>query len=77
MDQTHIVSENFQYLEQIAQKEKINYLNAKPFPNIVLNNFFKDDFLSKVLKEFPDWRFFENFRDNEARDIVERNYRNR
>ena len=46
---TDILSENFQNLTEIALKEKKNYLNAKPFPNIVLNNFFKDSFLSKNL----------------------------
>ena len=50
----HIVSKNFQNLELTAQKEKLNYLNAKPFPSIALNNFFKDDFLNVVLNEFPD-----------------------
>ncbi len=51
---TDILSENFQNLTEIALKEKKNYLNAKPFPNIVLNNFFKDSFLSTILDEFPD-----------------------
>ena len=35
---TNILSENFQNLTDIALKEKQNYLTAKPFPNIVLNN---------------------------------------
>ena len=51
---TNILSENFQNLTDIALKEKQNYLTAKPFPNIVLNNFFKDDFLNIILNEFPD-----------------------
>ena len=51
---TNILSENFQNLTDIALKEKQNYLTAKPFPNIVLNNFFKNDFLSTILNEFPD-----------------------
>ena len=38
----------------LLNKEKANYLNARPFPNIVLNNFFKNSFLSTVLDEFPD-----------------------
>ena len=49
-----IVSENFKNLEAVALKEKENYLAAKPFPNIVMNNFFKDDFLNTILNEFPD-----------------------
>ena len=54
MNHAHILSENFQNLEQVAQNEKKNYLNAKPFPNIVFNNFFKEDFLNIILEEFPD-----------------------
>ena len=54
MKYTHMLSENFQNLNKIAINEKENYCNAKPFPNIVLNNFFKDDFLNIILNEFPD-----------------------
>jgi len=50
----HILSENFQNLTELALKEKQNYISAKPFPNIALNNFFNNDFLNKVLDEFPD-----------------------
>ena len=49
-----ILSENFQNLTDVALKEKSNYLEAKPFPNIVLKNFFKNDFLNNILNEFPD-----------------------
>ena len=38
MNHAHILSENFQNLEQVAQNEKTNYLNAKPFPNVIFNN---------------------------------------
>ena len=54
INQDHILSEKFQNLTEIALKEKHNYLAAKPFPNIVLNNFFKDDFLNIIHDEFPD-----------------------
>ena len=54
MNHTHILSENFQNLERVVQSEKVNYLNAKPFPNVIFNNFFKDDFLNTILEEFPD-----------------------
>ncbi len=54
MDYSNIVSENFQNFQEIASREKLNYQKAKPFPNIALKNFFKDDFLNTVLKEFPD-----------------------
>ena len=50
----HILSEKFQNLAEFALKEKQNYLTAKPFPNIALNNFFNDDFLNTIHSEFPD-----------------------
>ena len=50
----HILSEEFMNLTELALKEKKNYLTAKPFPNITLNNFFKNDFLNTILGEFPD-----------------------
>ena len=49
-----ILSEDFQNLNKISNEKKEAYLNAKPFPNITLNNFFKDDFLNIILDEFPD-----------------------
>jgi len=49
-----ILSKDFQNLNKISNKKKEAYLNAKPFPNITLNNFFSEDFLNIVLDEFPD-----------------------
>ena len=40
----HILSEEFQNLTEFALKEKKNYLTAKPFPNIAVNNFFNNDY---------------------------------
>ena len=53
-DHTNILSKNFQNLTGVALREKTNYLTAKPFPSIVLNNFFNSDFLNIVLNEFPN-----------------------
>ena len=50
----HIISKKFINLSGISEKEKINYIKAKPFPNIELDNFFNDIFLNRVLNEFPD-----------------------
>ena len=50
----HILSEEFQNLTELALKKKQNYLTAKPFPNIALNNFFRNDFLNTILGEFPN-----------------------
>ena len=41
-------------LKQIALSKKKEYINAVPFPHIVLDNFFKDSILDLVLKEFPN-----------------------
>jgi len=54
MNQEDVLSENFKNLEQIALKERKNYLNAKPFPNIIFKKIFNDDYLDIILNEFPD-----------------------
>ena len=33
---------------------KVDFLHAKPFPSIVIKEFFQEKFLSNVLEEFPD-----------------------
>ena len=37
-----------------AQKNKSKYLNSKPYPHLVVKNFFDKNFLNKILNEFPD-----------------------
>ena len=49
-----IVSKEFLNQNHIIEDLKKNYLKATPFPNIVLDNFFNEDFLNKVSDEFPD-----------------------
>ena len=49
-----IVSENYRNLESFSRSQKEKYLLAEPFPQIELNNFFDQNFLDKILKEFPD-----------------------
>ena len=61
MELKRIISNNFQDLNLIAQNEKNNYSQALPFPNIVFNNFFKNDFLDTILKEFPDLSKLDEF----------------
>ena len=72
----HILSKNFQNLEQIAQNEKANYLNAKPFANIVLSNFFKDDFLNTILEEFPDLSKLQESQNYNAKNEIKLSNRN-
>ena len=55
----------FVNLHQFSSKElSEEFINAKPFPHIVLDNFLTDDILQKVLKEFDS----ENFDDWDKRD---------
>ncbi len=50
----HIISNEFLNLNELAKRERINYENAKPFPSIEFSNFFNNNFLNRVLQEFPD-----------------------
>ena len=49
-----ILSKKFYDLRSYAQKNKHRYQKTKPFPHIVIKNFFNNEFLNKVLDEFPD-----------------------
>lgn len=50
----NILSKKFNKLTAFAAKKKILYQRAKPYPHIVINNFFDQKFLNFVLDEFPD-----------------------
>src|SRR5579884_1154775 len=41
-------------LHELAKQKKAEYQNAAPFPNIVFDKLFDEEFLEKVLLEFPD-----------------------
>jgi len=41
-------------LKNFALINKEIYQSAKPFPHIVIDNFLSEDFLNKILVEFPD-----------------------
>ncbi|MDO3642701.1 2OG-Fe(II) oxygenase [Mucilaginibacter sp. L3T2-6] len=41
-------------LQQLARDKQQEYLNAKPFPSIVFDNFFNEEILTQVLNDFPD-----------------------
>ena len=49
-----ISSKLFYNLNLYAFKNKIKYIESKPYPHIVIKNFFNSDFLNKVLNEFPN-----------------------
>ncbi|MFA6277759.1 MAG: 2OG-Fe(II) oxygenase [Pedobacter sp.] len=48
------LNKNITDLRKLAKEKHEEYANAKPFPNIVIDNFFDEEILSKVLGEFPD-----------------------
>ena len=54
MELTELLNSKYLNLDSFAEKERNNYIKSKPFPNISITNFFNEDFLSKVLEEFPD-----------------------
>ena len=49
-----LLSKRFYNFKKFANKNKSKYLRSKPFPHIVIKNFFKKKFLEEVLNEFPD-----------------------
>ena len=50
----NLLSKEYRNLSLIAESKKNQYLNATPFPNIVLENFFTNNFLDEVVKNFPN-----------------------
>ena len=44
---------NYNELENYALENKENYVSAKPFPHIVIDNFFNNDLLNNLINEFP------------------------
>lgn len=41
-------------LKQLGIDKREEYLNAAPFPNIVIDDFFNEEILNQVLADFPD-----------------------
>ena len=62
-------------LPRIAKEQKNNYFNAKPFPNIVFKNFFNEQYLDKILLDFPNLENLKKTRiyDNQNEKKLENN----
>jgi len=43
-----------EYLQDILCKYKESFIDAKPFPHVVIDNFFPEDLLGEILLDFPD-----------------------
>jgi len=59
-------------MNELAGSAYSKYINAKPFPHLVLDNFFDPQIVDSVLAEFPQpdairWQNFDN-----AREIKQR-----
>ncbi len=54
MKETKIISDKFLDLSSYITRERDSYLNANPYPHIVIKDFFNEDFLDEILKSFPD-----------------------
>ena len=57
---------------------KKSYINEEPFPNIELKNFFNEEFLNKVLNEFPDLsqKKSENYNNKNEIKFANNDYKN-
>ncbi len=53
-----VVNNEYQNSEKVINDLKKKFINAEPFPNIVIKNFFQDSFLDKILNDFPDLEKF-------------------
>jgi len=54
MFDSNILSKKYSDLNLVAEKKKEEYLSAGPFPNIVFDDFFNNDFLKTVVENFPN-----------------------
>ena len=50
---SNYLSDKYKDLNNFILKEKNNYANAKPFPHLVLDNFFNLNILKEILNHFP------------------------
>lgn len=49
-----IINKTLQDLDNFVLINKEKYLNAEPFPFIIIENFFNKNFLDEILKQFPN-----------------------
>jgi len=50
----NIIPGGAEHLQRLAESHSTAYQQGNPFPNIVFEDFFKEEFLDEVLAEFPD-----------------------
>jgi Rps23 Pro-64 3,4-dihydroxylase Tpa1-like proline 4-hydroxylase len=54
------ISKNYSNLKNLGELKKKEYLLSEPFPSIIFDNFFNEDYLKEILKEFPNLENLEN-----------------
>ena len=50
----NFINNEYHNLHNVAVNNFDRYVSFKPFPHIVLDNFFNEDVLKKIMDEFPD-----------------------
>ena len=76
---SEILSQKSQKLNDLATSLKQQYSTADPFPHIQIDNFFSDEYLSKVLNEFPDLsnlKNSQNYKNQNEIKFANNNYKN-
>ena len=66
-------------MEALAASAHDSYINAKPFPHVVFDNFFDPGLLDRVLEEFPKpgairWQRFDNAREIKLASAAEASF---
>lgn len=50
----NFINPSIKDLKQFAKEKNVEYVNAEPYPNIVIDGLFDEDILNKIVDEFPD-----------------------
>ncbi len=51
---SEIIAKKYKDLDEFSIKKRSEYATAKPFPHILLEDFFDNNYLEKILNDFPD-----------------------
>lgn len=66
-------------MNEIAQSAHVTYVNAKPYPHVVFDNFFDPALVESILEEFPKpesirWQKFDNAQEIKLASSVEASF---
>ena len=57
----HLLKDEYQDLNSLAESSRKKYINAKPFPHIYFDNFFNEEILNNILSDWPNTKDKKNF----------------